>query len=83
MWKVASHKGNKPIVTLVTGFWDIIQEDVPSSSHPVSFYLRNFEKQLETTSNFIIFGDKQLEEFVWNRRDKNNNNTLFIVKDKS
>jgi hypothetical protein len=69
-------------ITLVTGIWDIGRSGLTEGwSRPYQHYLDKFEKLLEVDCNLIIFGDKELEEFVYSRRDTSN--TQFINRDLS
>ncbi len=60
IWEITSYKGNEPIVTLVSGFWDIKRGDIVAFNRPISYYLKYFEDLLKTNMRMIIFGDKQL-----------------------
>ena len=52
-------------ITLVTGIWNIGREGLTEGwSRSFQHYLDKFEKLLEVDCNMIIFGDKELEEFV-------------------
>lgn len=69
-------------ITLVTGIWDIGRSGLTEGwSRPYQHYLDKFEKLLEVDCNLIIYGDKELEEFVFSRRDSSN--TQFIHRDLS
>ena len=69
-------------ITLVTGLWNIGRENLEEGwSRSFSHYLEKFEQLLKVEENLIIFGEKELEEFVWERRDQSN--TQFILRDKS
>lgn len=69
-------------ITLVTGIWDIGREELGEGwSRPYQHYLDKFEKLLEVDANMIIYGDKELEDFVFSKRDKSN--TQFIQRDMS
>jgi hypothetical protein len=68
-------------ITLVTGLWDL-KRDSLDTGWARSFeghYLKKFEELLRIDVNMIIFGDRDLQEFVFNRRDKKN--TQFILRD--
>lgn len=66
-------------ITLVTGIWDIGRGELTEGwSRPYQHYLDKFEKLLEVEENLIIFGDEELKEFVFKRR--NYENTQFIVR---
>jgi hypothetical protein len=69
-------------ITLVTGLWNIGRENLEEGwSRSFSHYLEKFEQLLKVEENLIIFGEKELEDFVWERRDQSN--TQFILRDKS
>ena len=69
-------------ITLVTGLWNIGRENLEEGwSRSFSHYLEKFEQLLKVEENLIIFGEKELEEFVWERREQSN--TQFILRDKS
>ena len=66
--------------TLVTGLWDIKRSDLTIGwSRTYQDYLDHFEKLLTVDTNMIIFGNKDLEDFVWKHRCPNN--TQFILRD--
>jgi hypothetical protein len=59
-------------ITIVTGIWDIGRDGLSEGwSRSYQHYLDKFEKLLEADVNMIIFGDKELKEFVDKRRDPN------------
>ena len=65
-------------VTLVTGLWNIKRDEL-SEGWKRGFeehYLPKFEQLLKCEENMIIFGDKELEQFVFKHRTSEN--TLFI-----
>lgn len=67
-------------VTFVTGLWNIKRDELSDGwSRTYSHYLSKLEQLLEVDNNLIIFGDKELESFVWERRSKSN--TQFIVRE--
>jgi hypothetical protein len=69
-------------ITLVTGLWNIGRDELSEGwSRTFQHYLDKFEQLLKIEENLIIFGEKELEEFVWQRR--NSTNTQFIIRDKS
>ncbi|CAB4129535.1 HtrL protein [uncultured Caudovirales phage] len=69
-------------ITLVTGLWNIGRENLEEGwSRSFSHYLEKFEQLLKVEENLIIFGEKELEEFVWEKREQSN--TQFILRDKS
>jgi hypothetical protein len=68
--------------TLVTGLWDIGRGNLTEGwNRGFDYYLSKFEQLLSIEENLIIFGEKELEEFVWERRTPEN--TQFIIRDKS
>lgn len=69
-------------ITLVTGLWDIKRDSLSEGwSRPFSHYLSKFEELLKVDNNMIVFGEKELEEFVFKHRSKSN--TIFIVRNQS
>jgi hypothetical protein len=78
---MALQKKNK-MITLVTGLWDIGRGNLSEGwSRSFDHYLNKFEQLLQVDCNMIIFGDKELEKFVSERR--NEENTQFILRDLS
>lgn len=66
-------------ITLVTGIWDIGRGDLTEGwSRSYQHYLDKFEQLLDVQENMIIFGDENLREFVFKKR--NESNTQFIVR---
>jgi hypothetical protein len=66
-------------ITLVTGLWNIKRDELSEGwSRSFDHYLEKFKQLLQVDNNIIIFGDKELEEFVFKYR--NRNNTQFIVR---
>jgi hypothetical protein len=66
-------------ITLVTGIWDIGRGELSEGwSRPYQHYLDKFEQLLKCDENMIIFGDEELEKFVFERRT--NDNTQFILR---
>ena len=64
-------------VTLVTGLWNINRESLTEGwSRTYNHYLEKLSQLLEIENNIIIFGESELESFVWERRSKEN--TIFI-----
>jgi hypothetical protein len=64
-------------ITLVTGIWDIGRGELTEGwSRSYQHYLDKFEQLLKVEENLIIFGDEELREFVFTRRDSSN--TQFI-----
>lgn len=67
-------------VTFVTGLWDIKRGDLDQNwSRSYENYLEKFSELLSMDNNMIIYGDSDLESFVWSRRKKHN--TQFIKRD--
>jgi hypothetical protein len=66
-------------LTLVTGLWNIGRDNLQEGwSRSFEHYLNKFSQLLEVENNMIIFGDPELEEFVWSIRKKEN--TVFYTK---
>jgi hypothetical protein len=66
-------------LTLVTGLWDLGRGNLSEGwSRSFDFYLEKFEKLLLVNNNLIIFGDSELEEFIWKHRKKHN--TMFVKR---
>lgn len=66
-------------LTLVTGLWNIRRESLSEGwSRSFEHYLDKFSQLLQVENNMIIFGDSDLEEFVW--RHRNRENTQFIAR---
>jgi hypothetical protein len=71
---------NMSKITLVTGLWDIGRGDLQEGwSRSFQHYLDKFQQLLQVDVNMIIFGDKELEEFVSNNR--RTENTQFVRRD--
>jgi hypothetical protein len=69
-------------ITLVTGLWDIGRDKLEKGwSRSYSHYLEKFNQLLQVENNMIIFGDEELEDFVFQIRNKNN--TQFVKRDLS
>ena len=69
-------------VTLVTGLWDIGRGDLQEGwSRSFQHYLDKLQQLLQVDVNMIIFGDEELEKFVFNNR--RNENTQFVRRDLS
>ena len=68
-------------VTYVTGLWDTKRGDMTLTMHSRGFnyYLTHFAEVLAANNTFIVFGDSQLEQFVWKHRSPDN--TQFIRVD--
>jgi hypothetical protein len=66
-------------ITLVTGIWDIGRGELTEGwSRSYQHYLDKFEQLLDVQENMIIFGDNELKEFVFKKR--NESNTQFIER---
>ena len=61
-------------VTLVTGLWDLGRNELTESwsRSYENHYLKKFDELLKVGDNLIIFGDSDLEKFVWERREEAN-----------
>ena len=67
------------MITLVTGLWDIKRDSLSEGwSRSFEHYKQKFSELLKVENNMIIFGDPELESFVWEHRGKEN--TQFIVR---
>ena len=70
------------MITLVTGLWDIGRGNLNEGwNRSFDYYLEKFKELLQIDCNLIIFGDNNLEEFVFKYR--NPTNTKFINRDLS
>jgi len=68
-------------ITLVTGLWNINRDSLSEGwSRSFQHYLEKFDQLLKVDNPIIIFGEQELESFVWERRNKSN--TQFIIRDK-
>ena len=68
-------------VTIVTGLWNINRDGLTEGwSRTFQHYLDKFDQLLQIENNMIIFGEPELESFVFERRDRSN--TQFITRDK-
>jgi FkbM family methyltransferase len=66
-------------ITFVTGLWDIGRSNLDARwSRKYQDYLDNFSKLLKADINMIIFGDAELEQFVWKHRHIDN--TMFVLR---
>jgi hypothetical protein len=66
--------------TLVTGLWNINRDTLSEGwSRNFDHYLSKLEQLLKINENLIIFGDKDLEKWVFERRQQHN--TQFIVRE--
>ena len=70
------------MITLVTGLWNIGRDNLQEGwSRSFQHYLDKFQQLLQVDVNMIIFGDSELETFVWEHRNKEN--TQFIVRNQT
>ena len=61
------------MITLVTGLWDIGRGNLNEGwSRSYQHYLEKFSKLLDVEENMIIFGDQELQEFVFRKRNHTN-----------
>jgi hypothetical protein len=66
-------------LTIVTGLWDIKRNELTEGwARSYDHYLEKFSQLLEVNCNMIIFGDGELEKFVFSKRSPEN--TQFIVR---
>jgi len=66
-------------ITLVTGLWDIGRSELKEGwSRSFDHYLSKFGDLLNVDENMIIFGDEELEKFVFSKRTPSN--THFIKR---
>jgi hypothetical protein len=76
MDNIVNKKSDCP-VTLVTGIWDIKRSFLNGDwSRSYEHYLSKLSELLQCEYNMIIYGDAELEKFVWERRSRDN--THFI-----
>ena len=69
-------------LTIVTGLWNIKRDELTEGwSRSYDHYLEKFSQLLDTDCNMIIFGDSDLESFVFAKR--NHENTQFISRSQS
>jgi hypothetical protein len=67
-------------ITFVTGLWNLGRDKLSSGwSRSFQHYLDKFDQLLKIENNLIIFGDKELETFVFERRSSEN--THFVLRD--
>jgi len=65
--------------TLVTGLWNINRDSLSEGwSRSFNHYLSKLEQLLQVDENLIIFGEQDLEEWVYSKRDRSK--TQFIVR---
>jgi len=66
-------------ITLVTGLWNIKRDELSDGwSRSFQHYLDKFDQLLKVENPMIIFGDSELESFVFERRGREN--TTFITR---
>jgi hypothetical protein len=66
-------------ITLVTGIWDIGRGSLTEGwSRPYQHYLDKFNSLLDVDANLIVFGDEELRDIVFKKRDSSN--TQFILR---
>lgn len=66
-------------ITFVTGLWDLGRNDLTQGwSRSYEHYLAKFDELLKLPYNLIVYGDEDLEKFVFERRT--HENTQFIKK---
>lgn len=58
----------KPNLTIVSGLWDLSIDGRDFESH----YLPRFEEFLKIPCNMVLFVPKSLEDYVWERRSREN-----------
>ena len=73
-----SHR-SKQVFTHVTCMYDIKRGDLGQFKRTFQYYLSYFDMLLKTDSNLIIFGGKDIEAYVWERRKPHN--TVFVLKE--
>lgn len=67
-------------ITFVTGLWDIKRDSLSEGwNRNYTHYLEKFSELLKTPYNIIVYGDSELEKYVWERRERAN--TQFIKRD--
>lgn len=68
-----------PSITIVTGLWDIKREALTEGwSRTFDHYLDKFNELLDLPHNLIVFGEEELRDVVFAKR--NPQNTQFIVR---
>ena len=69
-------------LTIVTGLWNIKRDELTEGwSRSYEHYLEKFTQLLDVDCNMIIFGDAELESFVFAKRS--HENTQFIKREQS
>jgi hypothetical protein len=80
LWLSCGHPSREPVVTLVSGLWDLKRDGLKSVySRGFDFYLGYLSQLLPTETNLIMFGDSEMKKFVSEHR--NRSNTLFVERD--
>ncbi len=75
--KITETIGSK--ITIVTGLWNIKRDELEEGwSRSFEHYLEKFNELLDLPNNLIVFGEEDLREFVFKKRNKKN--TQFIVR---
>jgi hypothetical protein len=65
-------------LTIVTGLWDIKRNELTEGwARSYDHYLEKFLQLLEVDCNMIIFGDSELEKFVFSKRSPENTQFIF------
>ena len=73
------HTPKVPIPTLVTGLWNLGRDRLKEGwSRSFDHYLLKFDELLKVEHNLIIFGDKELQDYVFSKRKLNN--TQFVLR---
>lgn len=66
-------------ITIVTGLWNIKRDELTEGwSRSFEHYLEKFDELLDLPNNLIIFGEEELREVIFKKRNKEN--TQFIVR---
>ena len=69
-------------ITIVTGIWDIKRSDLSEGwSRSYDHYVTKFKELLNIPNNMIIFGEKDLEEIVFEHPNRTRDNTQFIQRE--
>jgi len=66
-------------ITIVTGLWNIKRDELSEGwARSFDHYIQKFNQFLDLPYNLIIFGEEELREHIFNKR--NQTNTQFIVR---
>ena len=66
-------------ITIVTGLWNIKRDELSEGwARSFDHYIQKFNQFLDLPYNLIIFGEEELREHIFNKR--NETNTQFIVR---